>query len=99
MSGHLIGQNSGPPLWADVSAFCGSFPEERLLHRQRRELGDGATTEVRLLSGSAKFFHVVFEKPVDLAVHDQIGAPEIQELLPLGVAIAYHPGRSEERRV
>ena len=50
------------------------------------------TINVELLSGSAKFFHVVFEKPIDLAVHDQIGAPEIQELLPLGVAIAYHPG-------
>src|SRR6266508_3138386 len=35
---------------------------------------------------------MVFEKLIDLAVHDQVGAPEIQELLPLGVAVADHPG-------
>src|SRR5215813_14063880 len=35
---------------------------------------------------------MVFEKPIDLAVHDKVSAPEIQELLPLGVAVADHPG-------
>src|SRR5262249_932521 len=35
---------------------------------------------------------MVFEKPIDLAIHEEVGAPEIQELLPLGVAVADHPG-------
>src|SRR6516165_9535906 len=48
--------------------------------------------QAELLSGRAKFSHMVFEKPIDLAIHDEVGAPEIQELLPLGIAIADHPG-------
>ena len=50
------------------------------------------TYACELLSGRAKFFHVVFEKPIDLAIHDQVSAPEIQELLPFGVTVADHPG-------
>src|SRR5262249_42686556 len=43
-------------------------------------------------SRGAELLHVEMEQALDLAIDDQIGAPEIEKLLPLRVSVADDPG-------